>query len=534
MPSKLIDFLFISILAIGTGATVFLLSTSRKISSVLLASATSAVAGTYIVKSKTQLESKLNTLIAVFDHNQTPVKLENINSNFNSTSFTPIFYSKLTLDTATNKQEQQQVIQWLESLDITVNNYNQPQSADYIYDRLTITLGDNYQYLEKLYQQIKRNLSTGGNFKLKLSGKNQQLICQNTSFCTQLYEYTFLSSYRYITATKTIVGAPNRKGEVINFFSGQWFERFVYLKVSQLLSYHEVDYQYLLNPEIITPEGNNFELDIVFLIEGEPLWIECKTGQYQNYIHKYSQFRKTLKVNKERSFLVILGLSDRLASGLTEMYDLVVSNENLFIQDINKIFTTKPQLKKATESNFTNLKRTIKIKPKTIQHRDELLTTFKKAKLRPVPEWRTKVLLNLSQIVDRDDYNPQLLKELKEQVFLLISGVSKTILVEILNALIMAECLLDTDNKPLYSYHQHVSSLASDRLEVLEQKCLEVYALIICLTDPKYFTVLANLEDFQAVVGAANLNSLDLAKIQNLADRISNADNPISTIEFVL
>lgn len=533
MPTKLIDFLFISILAIGTGATVFLLSTSRKISSVLLASATSGVAGTYIVKSKIQLESKLNTLIAVFDRNQTSVQLENL--NFNPTAFAPIASSQFTLDTTTNPQERQQVIQWLESLDIQVNNYYQPQSTDYIYDRLTITLGDNYQYLEKLYQQIKRNLSTGGNFKLKLSDNDQQLICHNTSFCNQLYEYTFLSSYRYITATKTIVGAPNRKGEVINFFSGQWFERFVYLKVSQLLSYHDLDYQYLLNPEIVTPEGNNFELDIVFLIDGEPLWIECKTGQYQNYIHKYSQFRKTLKVDKQRSFLVILGLSDRLAHGLTKMYDLVVSNENLFIQDINKIFTTKLQPKTAaTETNLTGLRRTIKIKPKTIQHQDELLTTLKKAKLRPTPAWRTKVLLQLIEIVNQDNYRPQLLKDLKEQLFLLISGISKTILIEIFNALIMAECLLDTDNYPVYSYHQNLNYLVSDRLEVLEQKCLEIYALIICLTDPKYFTNIVNLEDFQTVVGTDSLDNLDLAKIQNLAGRISNGDNPISTINFVL
>lgn len=532
MPTKLIDFLFISILAIGTGATVFLLSTSKKISSVLLASATSGVAGTYIVKSKIQLESKLNTLIAVFDHHQTSVQLEDFNSN----TFAPIFSPKLALDRAINQEEQQQIIQWLESLNITVNNYYQPQSADYIYDRLTITLGDNYQYLEKLYQQIKRNLSTGESFKLKLSGKDQQLICQNTSFCTQLYEYTFLSSYRYIATAKTIVAAPNRKGEVINFFSGQWFERFVYLKVSQLLSYHDIDYQYLLNPEIVTPEGNNFELDIVFLIDGEPLWIECKTGQYQNYIHKYSQFRKTLKVDKNRSFLVILGLSDRLASGLTKMYDLVVSNENLFIQDINKILTTKLQPRTAVtdESNLTGLRRTIKIKPKTIQHQNELLTTLKKAKLRPTPEWRTTVVLQLNEIVNQDNYHPQLLKDIKEQLFLLISGISKTILIEILNALIMAECLLDIDNQPLYSYHQNLSSVVSDRLEILEQKCLEIYALIICLTDPKYFTNIANIEDFQTVVGTDNLDNLDLAKIQNLADRILNDDNPISTIDFVL
>ena len=535
MHTKLIDFLFISILAIGTGATVYLLSTSKKISSALLAGATSATAGAYIVRSKIQLESKLDNLIAIFEHNKTSVKLNNLTSSWHSLpAVLPVVSSHSNLNIEAEIQERKQVIEWLESLGITVNNYYQAQSSDYIYDRLTIALGDNYQYLEKLYQQIKRKLSTGGSFKLKLAGQEQQQICQNTSFCSQLYEYTFLATYRYIAASKTIVASPNRKGEVINFFSGQWFERFIYLKISQLLSHHELNYQCLLNPEIITPDGNNFELDIVFLVEGKPLWIECKTGQYQNYIHKYSEFRKTLKIEPERSFLVILGISDRLAADLTQMYELVVSNENLFIQDINKIFSADSQQSEVAEVNLNNQRRTIKIKPKTIQNKDELLTVLKKAKLRPSPEWRKAVLLNLIKIVNLNNYSPQLLKELKEKLFILVTGVSKTILIDILNTLIMAESLLDSEEKPLYSYHQNLGSLVKDNIDTLEQKCLESYALIILLTDPDYFADSSNLADFKAVTGAKNLDNIDLPKIQTLAHQINHAEDNISTVNFLV
>lgn len=65
MRIKFIDVLFVSILTIGTGTTVFNLSSSKKISSALLASATSTIAGLYVVGSKKELESKINTLIDV-------------------------------------------------------------------------------------------------------------------------------------------------------------------------------------------------------------------------------------------------------------------------------------------------------------------------------------------------------------------------------------------------------------------------------------------------------------------------------------
>lgn len=533
MRTKTIDRLFIGIVTIGTGATVFLLSTSKKLSAVLLASTTGAVGSLYVVKSQARIESKLDTLINIIAKSSATSRIESDNVKPNSSEITSL-YSRSDRPEQLENSSAAPIIQWLESLEITVSNYYQSQAYDYIYDHLTISLGENYEYLDKLYQKIKRRLSNGNNFQLSLIGKNQREIYVNTSFCSQLYEYAFLTSYRYSSNNKTIFASPNRTGQAINFFSGQWFERFVYLKVSQLLSQQSLSYQYLLNPEILTPDSNNFELDIVFFIEEEPLWIECKTGQYQNYINKYSLFRQTLKISKEKSFLVILGISDRLASELTEMYDLMVSNEKLFVKDISQALNIDYEQHQLATVATINTKRTIKIKSKTIRNKHELLTVFKKAKLRPSPKWRALIIQHLIDLVSDTKYIPLTIKILKDHLFDLTPGISKTLAVDIINALILGKCILEPDGNILYSYHQYLGSLVSDRLDFLNSKCLEVYALITLLTDTNYFDIPSNIKDFQAVVGTDNLDELNIQAVKNLASNLEELNSKITTANFVI
>lgn len=67
----------------------------------------------------------------------------------------------------------------------------------------------------------------------------------------------------------------------------------------------KVEYSYVINPQIILPNGDDFELDVVFLINGNIYWIEAKTSAYQNYIDKYSKVAKMLNGMSERVFLVL-------------------------------------------------------------------------------------------------------------------------------------------------------------------------------------------------------------------------------------
>ena len=89
MPLKPTDFLFISILTLGTSASLVCASMSKKIGSALLAGITGGAARLYIVNSKKQLESKLDNLIDSFDDNRSLNKLIQLQAgNLNSLSAT--------------------------------------------------------------------------------------------------------------------------------------------------------------------------------------------------------------------------------------------------------------------------------------------------------------------------------------------------------------------------------------------------------------------------------------------------------------
>ena len=193
-----------------------------------------------------------------------------------------------------NKKEGALIVyDWLTAKGITVKNYREQDTTDSIVDPLAIFLGGTgFKTWRRVHEFIRRSLSTGESITLNLSSRSQEEIADSTQFCTMLYSYAFLSSYRYDKRIKTIYAIPQRLGNVTNFFTGGWFERYIYLKILSLLSQNTVKFTCLLNPQITFSNGDDFELDLLFLIDNQPLWFECKTGDYQGYIAKYAETRK--------------------------------------------------------------------------------------------------------------------------------------------------------------------------------------------------------------------------------------------------
>ena len=78
-------------------------------------------------------------------------------------------------------------------------------------------------------------------------------------------------------------------------------ERFVLLTVQKCVSRVSSDlekdfaFSYLLNPQIILPNGDDFELDLICHVNNFFFWIEAKSGDYQQHINKYSKMSKILK-----------------------------------------------------------------------------------------------------------------------------------------------------------------------------------------------------------------------------------------------
>ena len=82
------------------------------------------------------------------------------------------------------------------------------------------------------------------------------------------------------------------------------------------------------NLSVVFPNEDLHELDVFFLVDGDtPVCIECKTGEFRQYIDKYITLRKRLGMKGNNFILCITGLSDEHARGLTTMYDLTFTNE---------------------------------------------------------------------------------------------------------------------------------------------------------------------------------------------------------------
>jgi hypothetical protein len=223
---------------------------------------------------------------------------------------------------------------WLEGRGITIKSSRQPSEDDETLNRLADFLGDRFAHLAELYELIKQNLSDGKKFSFTLRSSVPKKISDCAQFCTLLKAHGFLSSYQYVRAERKIYAAPSRKGNAINFLSGAWFERFVHLRIRQLLLSHGQKFENMANTIISLPNQDDFELDLLYWVEGKrlPLWIECKTGDYKDSLDKYSNFRRILNVPKQNAILVVLGISDDKAKSLTASHDITIVNEQALLK----------------------------------------------------------------------------------------------------------------------------------------------------------------------------------------------------------
>lgn len=233
-------------------------------------------------------------------------------------------------------QDFENAIAWFASRNITVEKHDLLKSEnDAIINHLSLHLGKYYNSLSPIYKLLKSKAISGEELIWNLRNKPEKDVSHITNFCALLHRNFFFSTYNYSKTTKNLKATVQKRGEIRNFFTGLWFERFIYQAVSQTIINQGLNFACLVNPHIQLTDEYKFELDLFFLIEGQPLWIECKTGrEYNAHLPKYSQLRDKLKIPKERAFLVVLGLAEARAANLTNFWGMTVTNQDNILEQI--------------------------------------------------------------------------------------------------------------------------------------------------------------------------------------------------------
>lgn len=218
-------------------------------------------------------------------------------------------------------------LEWLRLRGIAVRHESPPDYDYSALDHLSKLLGEHRKDVRRVFDAIRAALSDKGIIRVDLSRASQEELSYSTQMCTIMRDHALLREYHYAKGRRLVLGNVLREGYIINYLTGKWFERFVHLKVSALLQAHSLQADLLVNPKIIFPNGDDFELDLFWTVDSTPLWIECKTGDYSEHVVKYAKVRKSLHVPAERSILVVYGLDDWRCNSLTKLHGINITNE---------------------------------------------------------------------------------------------------------------------------------------------------------------------------------------------------------------
>ncbi|GIW23851.1 hypothetical protein [Meiothermus sp.] len=232
--------------------------------------------------------------------------------------------------------------------------------ADQVIDSLSLFLGEHYDALSGLLGKIKRAMQNGMPITESLKGRAQQDVSSTCQFCTRLHEVAFLEEYQYFRSPIYLIKAKTTTlPRAQRFFSGQWLERFVLQKVKAVYNQvaaevtGELGFEYLINPQITLPNGDDFELDVLAAIGSNVYWIEAKSGDYQQHVAKYSKFARLLGLDFDHSLMVLTDAPDDRCSALSSLFSMTVCNLRIFEEKLLAIARTDTAQQSAAAGGLT-------------------------------------------------------------------------------------------------------------------------------------------------------------------------------------
>ena len=230
------------------------------------------------------------------------------------------------------------ILAWFEERRIQFEINHRAMDTTGFFDEVAVQLGDGYETLKVVSNQIKfaqrRGFSAA---KLTLSKSSPDEFAALTNFCRELHQYSFVAKYFYEKDEKTAWLTLQTAPEIVKFFNGEWLEWYVFIKLVAFFRERRIPVACLRNPVITFPNEDVHELDVFILVDNRiPLCVECKTGEFRQDIEKYSRLIKKLNLEKSQFLLCATGLDEKQIQGFNSMYGVTFANEANFLEHVQR------------------------------------------------------------------------------------------------------------------------------------------------------------------------------------------------------
>jgi hypothetical protein len=431
-----------------------------------------------------------------------------------------------TLQSKTESIENLTIVDWLKSRNAEVNKYHQPEAGDEAIAQISMFLGNNYSDLQKIYKHIKYQTKAGDD-KLRFTFKendSKEYVTTIKKFCELLSNNDLLKKYH--PHNRIIYGNIRIENSNINLLDGLWLERFLEGAIGNVLQKNAIHYQSLMNVQGSFGKATKYELDILFLVKGNPILVECKTYVSEAELSKFSRKVHKLNIDPKNAFFITTELNQQ-ANSTNYKPDFHLVDISNFRQAIaNRLgLAYEPQLV-SNSSEILHQSEAKANKQTSLTQQLETLNNskLKKRNLRPLPEIREVALKEMCNLL-ANLQEPLTLSQIQGKLAEVLS-TSKSSINDIMRAVVFSECFLNENKEAIYSFNIPISSFVSLEPLVFEQKCLESYASSILSVDGNYFENPDNIRDFEETTqGKAPLPDTIKMLVEKLVVRAEKSQN---------
>ena len=243
-------------------------------------------------------------------------------------------------DIFSQKDHYAPIIKWFKERHIQANVNPKMMDTTGFFDEVAIYMGNNFNTIGSVVNQIRyiqnKKYDT---VKITLSKNNNREIEQILEFCKMLHHYSFIARYNFQKKDKIIYLTLQSIPKIKNFFNGLWMEWFVLIQMISFFKEKNITLPIIRGVDITFQNQDKNELDIFFINnQGDPVCIECKTGEFRQDLNKYFSLQKKLNIKKENFLLCVFGLEEEQAKGLTSMYEITLVNESTLMNHIESLF----------------------------------------------------------------------------------------------------------------------------------------------------------------------------------------------------
>lgn len=243
-------------------------------------------------------------------------------------------------DSMSSEVQHQPIIEWFKTKNITAKANLDAVDTTGFFDEAAIAIGSDYDLLGEVCERIRyAQLKEHNSNLIQLDKKSREDAKTLETFIQRLYDHSLIARFISNKKEKSIRVVLQNAPSVRRFFAGDWLEWYALMIGLRICQERKVKFSCARNMTFSLSPNENRELDVFFLInETQPLYIECKTGDFRQDLEKYVSLRKRLNINQKHFILCVADLDDEQCKGLSAMYGMTFVNTQTLGPHISTLF----------------------------------------------------------------------------------------------------------------------------------------------------------------------------------------------------